>query len=76
VRNEINARQIVDRIQKNLGVLYCLLLPLALTASTSAVKNTVRVITTELGEKVRRRSIADTERFEFFGKFFARQRTQ
>jgi hypothetical protein len=108
VRNEITARRIVDRIRKNLGVLCCLLLLSALTASTNAVNNTapveggllegapssvpgVRVfkgipcwpafdannhITMELGEKTGTRPIAETARFEFFEKFFARQRTQ
>jgi para-nitrobenzyl esterase len=44
MRNETVARQIVDRIQKSLGVLCCFLLfLLALTASTRALNNTVRV---------------------------------
>jgi para-nitrobenzyl esterase len=44
VRNEITARQIVDRVQKNLSLVCCCLLSLlAVTASTSAVNNTARV---------------------------------
>lgn len=43
MRNEITARRIVGRIQKNLGVLCCLLLLSALTASTNAVNNTAHV---------------------------------